>query len=507
MEKLRRKITSPADRPYQHNANGGQTDFRNEFERDFDRLLYCSSFRRLAGVTQVVNPSEGQIFHNRLTHSLKVAQTGKRIGQKLLKDLEKEPNSDTRNALDYWGSGSINTNAIEAAALAHDLGNPPFGHIAESELNELLIKNGLSDGFEGNAQSFRIVNTLSMMYKEIEGLNLTATTLNAILKYPWPKQIDEKKLDVNTDKDKFGVYQEEIPVFNLIRSLHPELYRNNQRTIEASIMDISDDISYAIHDFEDFFKANLIVYEQISQMLPKVIKSIESDTNEAWYLKGIGRENISELVSSFFNDIVANFPLQSPYRGGLRQRTSIHVLSAGLLKKFINSVEINTDIGPHEHPIVLPPEDGIGIIFLKKIAKYYVIEDPKLIRQQFGEKQIIKYLFNTFCDAISEEKSKEKDTWRKILPASCYERLNSSWDELDKSLIKSRQKFEKNKTSEIDRKDVLDKTEMQIGKSKLQIKLRIIADTISNMTDQEAIATYSRLTGISTGSIFDNILS
>lgn len=498
MEKLRRKITSPADRPYQHNANGGQTDFRNEFERDFDRLLYCSSFRRLAGVTQVVNPSEGQIFHNRLTHSLKVAQTGKRIGQKLLKDLEKEPTSEIRDALGYWGSGSINTNAIEAAALAHDLGNPPFGHIAETELNELIIKNGLSDGFEGNAQSFRIVNTLSMMYKEIEGLNLTATTLNAILKYPWPKQ---------KDKDKFGVYQEEIPVFNLIRSLHPELNRNNQRTIEASIMDLSDDISYAIHDFEDFFKANLIVYEQIFQMLPKVIKSIESDTNEAWYLKGIGKENISELVSSFYNDIVANFPLQSPYRGGLRQRTSIHVLSAGLLKKFINSVEINTDLGPHEHPIVLPPEDGIGIIFLKKIAKYYVIEDPKLIRQQFGEKQIIKYLFNTFCDAISEEKSKEKDTWRKILPASCYERLNSSWDELDKSLYKSRKAFEKNIVSENDRNEALCKLETENGKSKLQKKLRIIADTISNMTDQEAIATYSRLTGISTGSIFDNILS
>src|SRR5262249_40956494 len=151
---------------------------------DRDRILYSSAFRRLAGVTQVVSPAEGEIFHNRLTHTLKVAQVARRLAEMLATKYR-----DTAKA---WGG--IDPDVVEAAALAHDLGHPPFGHIAEEELNQLVAnavrqtagtkhaKARPVEGYEGNAQSFRIITTLAVRRPEAEcGLDLTRATLNATL--------------------------------------------------------------------------------------------------------------------------------------------------------------------------------------------------------------------------------------------------------------------------------------------------------------------------------------
>src|SRR5262245_2181960 len=123
-------------------------DQRTPYERDRDRILYSAAFRRLGGVTQVVSATEAEVFHNRLTHSLKVAQVARRIAEHLrkrdeycFKDLEHEAENSSR---------IINPDVVEAAALAHDLGHPPFGHVAETTLRDLMA----ADGYEGNAQSF-----------------------------------------------------------------------------------------------------------------------------------------------------------------------------------------------------------------------------------------------------------------------------------------------------------------------------------------------------------------
>src|SRR5262249_38306651 len=144
-------------------------DYRTSFQRDRDRILYSSSFRRLAEVTQVVAANSGYVFHNRLTHSLQVAQVGRRIAEKL-------------NQTQHESQKFICPDVVEAACLAHDLGHPPFGHTAEQTLNTLAKKIG---GFEGNAQSFRIVTRLASRSLKYGGLDLTAATLSAILKYPW----------------------------------------------------------------------------------------------------------------------------------------------------------------------------------------------------------------------------------------------------------------------------------------------------------------------------------
>jgi dGTPase len=121
-------------------------------QSDRDRVLYCPEFRRLASVTQVALAEGGLIFHNRLTHSLKVAQIAVLLGRKL---TEESPDRAR-------GHGGIDLDMVETAALAHDLGHPPFGHVTERRLDRLMLEKAALDGFEGNAQSFRIVTTIAV---------------------------------------------------------------------------------------------------------------------------------------------------------------------------------------------------------------------------------------------------------------------------------------------------------------------------------------------------------
>ena len=161
-----------AERARRRQAN--EEDQRTPFKRDRDRILYTNALRRLAGVTQVAADSEPHVFHNRLTHTLEIAQIARRIAERLARD-----NSEAALAL-----GGIDPDVAEAAALAHDLGHPPFGHIAEELLDDLMCgEQKIRDGFEGNAQSFRIVTKLAVRNLH-PGLDLTRATLNAILKYP-----------------------------------------------------------------------------------------------------------------------------------------------------------------------------------------------------------------------------------------------------------------------------------------------------------------------------------
>jgi dGTPase len=158
-------------------------DRRSPAQIDRDRILYSTAFARLAEVTQVVAAERGHVFHNRLTHSIKVGQLARRMAEKLLREQPDE----------VAALGGLDPDVAEAAGLAHDLGHPPFGHIAEETLHHLVQTKGrLKDGFEGNAQSFRIVAKLAVSdalpttgTKTIDGLNLTRATLNGILKYPW----------------------------------------------------------------------------------------------------------------------------------------------------------------------------------------------------------------------------------------------------------------------------------------------------------------------------------
>lgn len=149
--------------------------------------------------------------------------------------------------------GGLDIAACEAAGLAHDLGHPPFGHVGEATLNRLLQdKARVKEGFEGNAQSFRIVTKLDR-HGSVRGLNLTNVTLAAVLKYPWPYS---KRPAGN---HKFNVYESEGPAFGLVRkAVVGDMGPKTHQSLEASIMDLADDVAYSIHDVEDFFVSGIV---------------------------------------------------------------------------------------------------------------------------------------------------------------------------------------------------------------------------------------------------------
>jgi dGTPase len=222
-----------------------RTRRRTAGERDRDRVMYSTAFQRLAGITQVVPVSAGGAAHSRLTHSLKVAQVARRLAQRVTKH-----NEDWTRELD--------PDSVEAAALAHDLGHPPFGHIGEEEINAYALLSGAADGFEGNAQSFRLVTRLAQRWPTVDGeefgLNLTRRTLDGLLKYPWLRNAD------HTERSrKFGAYRADEHAFSWVR----EARTPERRSPAAAVMDWADDLTYAVHDMEDFFRAGLIPLDRL----------------------------------------------------------------------------------------------------------------------------------------------------------------------------------------------------------------------------------------------------
>jgi dGTPase len=192
---------------------------RTESQRDRDRILYSSAFLRLGYVTQVAAPEVGHTFHSRLIHSLKVAQVARVLAQQF--KLQRQ-----RGELDPVSAilvDALDENATEAAALAHDLGHPPFGHLAEKVLQDRSNQGHAT--FEGNPQSFRIVTRLAVRSVDIPGLNLTRRTLNGILKYPWLHAEEPRK-----HAEKWGAYDGDKEYFFWAR----EGMQQETRTLEAS---------------------------------------------------------------------------------------------------------------------------------------------------------------------------------------------------------------------------------------------------------------------------------
>src|SRR5690349_12967676 len=227
------------------------------FRVDRDRITGSPFFARLGGVTQVVSASGSGLLHNRLTHSLKVAQVARAIVERLTASAEVVP------ALDKLGG--CDPDVVEAAGLAHDLGHPPFGHLGEQVLDRLARERfGLEDGFEGNAQSLRIVTTTDVRGPAGTGLDLTAAVRAALLKYPWtrfdhpaphprhaavpPRGAGEPPDSPGSGSAKFSAYRTELDDLLQARAPFSGVLGETRQTVEAAVMDTADDVAYAIHD-------------------------------------------------------------------------------------------------------------------------------------------------------------------------------------------------------------------------------------------------------------------
>ena len=433
----------------QHNLFGGNKnkpgDRRNSFKIDRDRILYSSAFRRLAQVTQVVTAQEGHVFHNRLTHSLKVAQVARRLAERL---VEEQP--DVAEAI-----GGVDPDVVEAAALSHDLGHPPFGHTGEEQLDACAVEAGLSDGFEGNAQSFRILTRLAIHRIDYYGLNLTKATLNAVLKYPWMRSPDS----TNKRHHKYSVYSLDRQAFKFVK---PEA--KDTQSIEASIMDFADDITYSVHDLEDFYLAGLIPLELLATDWDELDRFISE------WLRERPHNRVAKVVKAnphrFQNFLNATYNLKGQYRpGSFEQNAQIKRISSHLIQTYIHSVELSTEYGDRGY-LKYNRNREEELKFLQRIVWSYVISDPRLSTQRYGQKRIVKTLFEIYLEAI-------RDRDLSFIPAR---------------FVKEFLEIEQNH-----------------GNTKMTPeKTRMAVDIIAGLSEAEAVVQYRRLIGVSQGSFFDH---
>ncbi|GAA1517432.1 dGTPase [Agromyces terreus] len=236
------------------------TGEHSEFRLDLERIRFSPYFSRLSAVTQVIaQPGAGPLVQNRLTHSIKVTAVARAIAVGLT-----DAASPSRDLAAAHGCDAV---AVQAAASAHDLGHPPFGHLGERVLDRLAREElGLSDGFEGNAQTYRIITALDVSAIAPHGLNLTAAVRTAVAKYPWTRFVDVsslgggslprglRRVSGGVDVGKFSAYDLDAADLASARDGLPPL----MQSLECSVMDIADDIAYSIHDVDDFYRAGLL---------------------------------------------------------------------------------------------------------------------------------------------------------------------------------------------------------------------------------------------------------
>ena len=286
---------------------------RSEFARDRARILHSSALRRLSAKTQVLSPESGDFARTRLTHSLEVAQVGRELAVML----------------------GLDADLVDMACLSHDLGHPPFGHNGESALNLWAADIG---GFEGNAQTFRIVTKLEQKVVQdgvSMGLNLTRASLDALSKYPWRLKDAPKYIPGGV---KFGVYEDDLEVFNWAREMAPE----GEKVIEAEIMDFSDDVAYSVHDFEDAIVEGFIDVAQLNggEIVEELISGV-LDWSDAPLEKS--------SVYAAFERIQSNSLWIKTYEGSRENLGQLKNLTSDLIGSFVTRVyEANVSLSQQE---------------------------------------------------------------------------------------------------------------------------------------------------------------
>lgn len=431
-------------------ASGQQNnDVRDAYRRDRDRIFYSEEFRRLEGVTQVAT-GDSQHVHNRMTHSSRVEQVARAIA---LTINQKFPNV------------FIDEHVVAAAALAHDLGHPPFGHNGEEALQEVLVckkhrKNStpetrdadqtfcrkcfLRDSFEGNAQTFHILTLLAETKKSkvsetddgqrnvSVGLDLTRQTLRATLKYPWrygaqninrERYFSEEKSQWKS-VSKWEVYDCDRYAFSWV---YPEDPSPRIPDITAQVMDISDDIAYAAHDIEDFYRLGVIPLWEISPQstlcdklidyfsteataaMPQVLRDLAKDYEASLAdLERVAREKTDD-ASSFgdftsdvssptivgehhkvaaLRDLCAKFTELGRYEDNSESISRLVSFRSWLITELISNLQIENDILGYADQ-----KYDLWIEFLKQLTWYFVIDNPKHYFLVYGQKKAMKRCF------------------------------------------------------------------------------------------------------------------
>jgi dGTPase len=407
-------------------ASGGSGDLAaSPFRADRDRITSSPFFARLGGVTQVISPGgSGLLVHNRLTHSIKVAQVGRAVAERLCADPR------------YGGLlddlGGCDPDVVEAAALAHDLGHPPFGHLGERVLDRLARQRlDLPDGFEGNAQSYRIVTSTEIRGTATIGLDLTAAVRAAMLKYPWtrstyplphPSTMDPAPRgaavppdDPTSGSAKFGAYTTELADLRQAREPFLRKVADWQQTVEASIMDTADDIAYAIHDVEDFHRVGVLSSGAVAgeftawQREAVELRTLPDAALDAAYRRpGHAMERLrrqlhrkdgwisdddafAAAVEHVRKELVDGL-LAAGFDGSIEAEQSVSGFSARWTRRLVDAIEVVAQPSVRSGHVVLGAAQWHEVQVLKSVHQRFVLARPDLASHQRGQAQLLTTL-------------------------------------------------------------------------------------------------------------------
>lgn len=483
-----------------------------EFSKDYDRILYSTAFRRLGGVTQVVASSELALVHTRLTHSLKTAQVGTRLAHHLKTGEYASPR--WQNMIEEFGG--LESRVVRAACLAHDLGHPPFGHTGETELQRITsprrnqarpkqqargasltvtppIAQGydLRDRFSSSAQSFRIVTKLASRVPpehpdECPALNLTRGTLAGMMKYPWPR--GKLPSGINASKrEKWGFYDSESAIAAWIfaddgvpeeRQINARDRKWEYRTLEAQVMDWADDISYAVHDVEDFFRAGLIPLDRLA-VSPS---EWEAFFNYAWLrrLSKLFAESEKDKVKKWGEEVTFKIFPQSPFEGSSSDRINLHKFASSLISDVTDGTRL------YDGGAIIADDEYLAVIeLLKQLTWYYVLERPSMESVHRGQRRLIRSLYCDLIEWVTEvwDGPGELSVSHKCeLPARLLELLDVAY------------LYDPSPDDDDD------------GDSGNKRVSRAVIDYIVSLTEGQVLALNARLSGQSLGSVLDNWL-
>jgi len=424
--------------------NALSSEDRDEYEKDYARLIQSPAFRRLQGKSQIFGAGSGDYYRTRLTHSLEVSQIAREVARRLGKLYPFLARKEHPGL-------ALDPEVVECAALAHDFGHPPFGHKGEEVLNELLRRDhGLA--YEGNAQNFRILMFLEKRAGSERGLDLTAAVLLAINKYPYSLE------EPGRQKGVYGMEWEGVKHLRDVWGMPVGC-----ATLEAQLMDLCDDIAYSTHDIEDGMRADKIqmssAFFEDDRLVDNVVQEIVDDPGN----EDVGWDQVDRkaMVRNVLTDFLRQW--ESIYRQyGREASRARREMKAQWVNRFASQVGIidHPTSGWKRVTFVKDGEQDLDLLrtmeILKKLAWVTMIKDFRVQRLQKRSDIMLRRLWDSF---------KTYETGRLILPPDwieSYRKHAAQWP------------WE-----------------------------RLVADYIAGMTDAYAEKVYSELFASRTGSIYE----
>lgn len=415
------------DRAIPEPTTGGAAG-EDEFRVDVERIRFSPYFSRLSAVTQVIpQAGSGTTVHNRLTHSLKVSAVARSIAV----GFRDAPEAARQIVADLGGCDPV---VVQAAAAAHDLGHPPFGHLGEQVLDRVARSRlGLPDGFEGNAQTFRILTALDSCDATARGLNLTKAVRAAVLKYPWtrnewrslpPQPAERLPRGVGPDSAsgalKFSAYSIDALEMANVLSAFPAIGRH-QQTLECSVMDIADDIAYSVHDLDDFYRAGVLQFTAVSAELNGWLQAQSAlaalTTGElmagvalrrpgyaleaAWrhtYAKDSWIANAEAFRASVVRvtyDLVEGL-LTIPYDGGLEADRAVSAFTRRWIDRLKGSIRVERTPNVRSGHVRLGSDAWHDVVVLKFVHTRFVLDRSDLAVYQRGQARVLETLADGF---------------------------------------------------------------------------------------------------------------